>query len=183
MATPDIVDLLTDDHDLVRSLFEELETCSADERGDLFGRIVHELARHEAAEEAVVHPTTRDEVDDGGTVARTALHEESKAETLMADMESMHSESDEFLASFRELRDDVLQHATYEESEEFPRLRETLDADRLSAMADGYRTVKETAPTHPHPKTPQTPEVRAAIGPIAGIFDRARDAAREALNS
>ncbi len=182
MATQDIIDLLTSDHDLFRSLFDELETCRPDERGDLFQKIVFELARHEAAEESIVHPTTRDEVAQGEAVAKTALEEESKAEKLMASMESMDSQSDEFLASFRELRDDVLQHATYEESEEFPRLRE-LDEQRLTAMADGFRKVKETAPTHPHPKTPQTPEVRAAVGPIAGIFDRARDAAREAVGS
>lgn len=181
--THDIVDALISDHEEVRDLFAQLETTDVSQRGELFQRIVHEIARHEAAEESIVHPTTRDEVDGGRAVAEKVLHQESEAEQLMADMEKMDSESDEFLASFRKLRDEVLQHAETEESEEFPKLREQLSEERRREMAEGFEKLKDIAPTHPHPKTPQTPEARAAAGPIAGVFDRARDAASKVFSS
>lgn len=182
MAQHDIVDRLTHDHDQIRSLFAQAETTPADQRGDLFRHIVSELARHEAAEEAVVHAATRD-VPGGQQVADAVLEEESQAEQLMADMEQMDPTSEEFLTSFWRLRDDVLAHAEHEESDEFPLLRDHLDADRRVEMADGFERLKSVAPTHPHPHTPQDPGVRAAAGPIAGVFDRARDAARSIFSS
>ena len=183
MAEQDIVDRLTDDHNQIRSLFAQVETTPANQRGDLFRHIVSELARHEAAEEAVVHSATRDDVPGGEQVAEAVLEEESQAEQLMADMEQMDPTGEEFLTSLERLRDDVLAHAEHEETEEFPRLREHLDTERRVQMAEGFERLKGVAPTHPHPHTPQDPGVRAAAGPIVGVFDRARDAARSVFSS
>lgn len=183
MADRDIVDRLTDDHAEIRALLADIDTTPAAQRGDLFRHIVSELARHEAAEEAVVHSVTRDEVPGGDAVAQAVLEEEDQAEHLMAEMERMDPESQEFLVKFRSLRDDVLAHAEHEEAEEFPLLRTHLDAERRGQMADGFDRLKGVAPTHPHPTTPQDPKIRAAVGPIAGIFDRARDAARSVFRS
>lgn len=140
MAT-DIIDQLLEDHEVVRSLFGELDDLPPERRGDLFRTIVDALARHEAAEEAVLHPTTRDEVDGGQDVARAVLEQESRAEDLMARMERMDPVSDEFLDAFLQLRDDVEAHADYEEREEFPRLREGLSEERLRGMAKGFEEI------------------------------------------
>lgn len=182
MAEQDIIELIRSDHDVVRGLLADLEKAQADARGELFDTLVGELARHEAAEEAIVHPTLREEVADGGQVAEQVLEQESEAESLLARMEKMDPASSEFVESLRTLRADVEAHADHEEREEHPRLREALDAQRLQDMADGWSKLKEIAPTRPHPNTPQTPEVRAAVGPVAGAFDRARDAARDLMS-
>lgn len=94
----------------------------------------------------------------------------------------MDPSSDEFVNAFASLRDDVLAHADHEEHEEHPQLRNSLSESRLKEMAEGWEQLKQLAPTRPHPHTPQTPEVRATVGPVAGIFDRARDAARELVS-
>lgn len=182
MATQDIITLITQDHEEVRQLLAQIETAEAEERGELFRTLVGELARHEASEEAIVHPTLRDEVSDGQTVAQEVLEEENQAEKLLARMEDMDPATPEFMEAFNSLRDDVIAHADHEEREEHPRLRETLSEDRRRHMAEGWTQLKELAPTRPHPHTPQTPEVRAAVGPIAGVFDRARDAARRVVS-
>lgn len=182
MAT-DIIELLQSDHQEARRLMAEMEDTAPAQRENLFRHIVSELARHEAAEESIVHPTLRDEVPQGEHVAQAVLEEENQAEQLMADMEDMDATSTEFLASFRELRSSVEQHADHEEREEWPLLRQHISEQRRREMGEGFQKLKESAPTHPHPKTPQTPEVRAAVGPIAGVFDRARDKAREIFSS
>lgn len=79
MAEQDIVDRLTDDHNDIRALFGQLDTTPAAQRGDLFRHIVSELARHEAAEEAVVHSATRDDVPGGEQIANAVLEEENQA--------------------------------------------------------------------------------------------------------
>lgn len=177
----DIIDLIQQDHNEVRELFSRLEDVSPSQRQELFETIVYELARHEAAEESIIHPTLRDEIDGGRSVAESILEGESEAETLMADMQDMDPESDEFLDSFRQLRDDVLERAEHEENVEHPKIREQISIERRQEMGEAFADLKETAPTRPHPNTPQTPEVRAAIGPVAGVFDRMRDKARELM--
>ena len=175
----DVIELIREDHQQFRQLFGQIETADAELRGDLFQQLVSGLARHEAAEETIVHPTLRDEVDDGRTIAEEVLEEESQAESLLARMEKMDPASGEFVEAFHSLRDDVLEHAEHEERDEHPRLREALSEERRREMGEGWLKLKQSAPTHPHPHTPQTPEVRAAVGPVAGAFDRARDAARD----
>ena len=183
MPHQDIITLIKDDHDEFRHLLAQIETAAAEDRGELFRTLVAELARHEASEEAIVHPTLRDEAAGGQSVAEEVLEEENQAENLLARMEDMDPATPEFMDAFRSLRDDVVSHAEHEEREEHPKLREALSDSRRQEMAEGWTTLKERAPTRPHPHTPQTPEVRAAVGPIAGVFDRARDAARDLVSN
>lgn len=65
-----------------------IETADVEQRQELFRTLVAELARHEASEEAIVHPTLRDEAPGGEVVARSVLEEESQAERLLARMET-----------------------------------------------------------------------------------------------
>lgn len=178
----DIIDLIQQDHERFRELFSQLDETSPDDRGDLFRHLTAELARHEAAERAIVHPTLGDEVGDEAT-ASAVVEEEQQAEELLAEMEDLDPSSEEFLAGFRQLRGEVLEHADHEERDEHPRLRETVDAERRREMAEGFERVKKMAPTHPHPSTPNEPEAQLTLGPVAGVFDRARDVANEVFSS
>lgn len=178
----DIVDLIQEEHVKIRRLFAEVNEAPADQRPDLFRHLVSELASHEAAEESIVHPTLRDDVPDGEAEAESVLREESQAEEMLAEMEDIDPTSTDFVSRFQQLERAVLTHANHEEAEEHPRLREHIELDRRQEMGEAFQKVKDSGPTHPHPKTPQTPEVRAAAGPIAGMFDRARDAVRDAMS-
>lgn len=177
----DIVEVLQTDHGTVRGLFARLDQTPVDQLGELFNEIVEELARHETAEEMVVYPTLRDAAPQGDQVAQTRLSEEQEAEELMAGMEDMDPASEEFLARFRQLRDEVEEHASNEEREVFPRLREHCDEQQRRDMGDKFTTAKGMGPTHPHPRSPNTPPGLLLLGPVAALFDRARDAARKAL--
>lgn len=179
--TRDVIDLILEDHDEVRELFGQIEETAPEDMEGLFRHIVSELARHEAAEEAVIHPTLEEEAAAGETIASEVVSEEQQAEKIMAEMEEMDPKSTEFLERFRQLRDDVLDHAEHEETEEHPRLRDNVSQERLREMAAGWENIKSMAPTHPHPSTGNEPTTQLTVGPIAGIFDRARDVAREAL--
>jgi hemerythrin superfamily protein len=179
----DVLDLIAEDHEKFRTLFGEMNEAPADQRGDLFRHIVAELARHESAEEALVHPTLRDEVPGGEAHAESVLHEESEAEKQLSELEKMDPASTDFVSRFQQIEREVLTHANHEEREEWPRLREHLDLARRQDMGEAFQKLKDSGPTHPHPMTPQTPGVRAAAGPIAGMFDRARDAVRDAMKS
>lgn len=179
MAERDIIDLLLEEHEEFRELFVAIERSEADIRDDLFRYLVGRLAGHEAAEEAVVHRTLRDDVPGGEQLAEQVLAEENEAERLLARMYDMDSGSTEFREAMSRLKQDVLAHAEHEERDEFPQLRSHIDLERRQKMGARFQVLRDHGPTRPHPNIPQTPEVRAAVGPFVGMFDRARDTARE----
>lgn len=178
----DIIELIRKDHDEIRTLFEQLDAAGPDERADVFRHIVSELARHEAAEQTIVHPVLDDVVGDPSTAA-SLTDQEQQAEEFLAGMEKLDPTSPDFEVRCRKLRQDVLEHARREEQNEHPRILEFVEADERQEMAERFQRIKQMAPTHPHPNAPKTPAAHKTLGPITGMFDRARDAVHKAMSS
>lgn len=178
----DIIELLRDEHQDLRELFREVLDAEPLARTDPFRYLVSRLAAHEAAEEALVHNVSRKEVPGGEEPADIALEQEASAERMLAGLENMDASSDEFVVGLQELETAVLEHAAHEEQHEFPLLVQHLTITRRRELAEAFQVLRAEGPTRPHPMTPQNPAVRALTGPVVGIFDRARDAVRDALN-
>jgi hypothetical protein len=178
VPTDDIVSLLTQDHEAIRERFMELETSEPEVRAQLFRELTQQLVRHEVAEEIVVYPALRHEPE-GDAVADARLAEESQAEKLLARMEALDPTSEEFLGAVRDLQSDVLEHAAHEESEVLPLLAANEDPGYLALLGQKFKGEKLAAPTHPHPRTPNSALGRRVIGPVAAFIDHLRDSAKE----
>jgi hemerythrin superfamily protein len=170
-----VIDLLVSDHRKVEQLLGRFDVVPTAERGEYFCEVVHELVRHEMAEELVVYPALRSDAPDGPAQADARIREQAEAEQMLDEMEHMDPASQEFGARFLQLRHAVLQHANAEESQAFPLLGQTEDASKLMAMGQRYEKAKAKAPTHPHPHAPDTPPGNKLLGPIAAMLDKARD--------
>jgi hemerythrin superfamily protein len=176
--TGDIVDLLSQDHEEAKQLLEEIAGAAPGARNDLFWELVPALVRHEVAEEVVVYPTIRSEAPDGEAEVEPRLKEQQQAEEMLASMENLDPESDEFGQKLNQLRDDVLEHAQAEEQNIFPLLRALEDAEQRAHLGARYEKAKASAPTHPHPNAPDTPPGNTILGPVAAFADKVRDAAK-----
>ena len=108
------------------------------------------------------------------------IAEQSAAEELLSEMESLDTSSAEFATKFQKLRSEVLAHAEAEESTAFPLLEEATSLEQRQELGERYTKAKESAPTHPHPHSPDTPPGNKLLGPVAAAFDRARDAVQRA---
>ena len=179
----DVVALLLEDHAEAKSLLAKVEASQGSEREEAFRDLVYELVRHETVEEELVYPQVRQLLVDGDAVADARTKEEAAATRMLADLEKLDVDSQDFDRKFTQLRDDVLAHANAEEREVFPRLSVMKDPDRLQAMARLLELVKKTAPTHPHPHIPPTATANLTLGPVAAIVDRTRDAIRDLVKS
>ena len=169
--------LLMQQHGEIRNLFDEVESSKGDDRRDAFRRLVHMLAVHETAEEEVVHPFARRTAEGGEQLVADRLEEERKAKEALAHLETLDVEDPAFLPALLMLRSDVMEHARAEERYEFAQLRRLGDPGKLAKMAKAVKAAEAVAPTHPHPGT-ETAAENAAVGPIAAIMDRVRDAVR-----
>ncbi len=180
-SSDDVVNLLRDQHNLIKDLFEEVLSASSDEaREKAFVDLRQLLAVHETAEEMVVHPRARNEIADGDAIVDARLKEEHEAKEKLSRLEKIDVSSKEFLNELTMFRDDVIDHAEHEENEEFNKLQRKLDSDDLGRMAKAVQAAEAIAPTRPHPGV-ESAKANFAVGPFASMLDRARDAISAAL--
>jgi hemerythrin superfamily protein len=170
----DVIEFLLAQHQQVRRLLDDVLSSAGEERKRAFDDVREMLARHETAEEMIVHPLTR-KAPGGEEIANSRMEEENKAKDVLAALEKMDVNSAEFTDKFTEFRQDVLHHAEAEETQEFPVLRQNTDEESLRKARDRVKRAEAMAPTHPHPSARST-AANYVAGPFAAMIDRARDA-------
>jgi hemerythrin superfamily protein len=169
----DVIRILLEQHARVRDLFAQIQEAPAAERQQPFDDLRALLAVHETGEELVLRPKA--EGDEWKSVANDRNREEVEANQVLADLEHLDPQSEEFLRKLTAFETAVDQHAEAEESEEFPRVLSSCDADERRKLGDRLRAVEKLAPTHPHPSAAGSPAALALTGPFAAMVDRVRD--------
>ncbi|GAA0371602.1 hemerythrin domain-containing protein [Microbispora corallina] len=173
----DVVDLLLAQHNEIKAMFAEVAGARGDRRRELFHDLVRLLAVHESAEEQVVHPAARSKA--GDEIVEARLNEENEAKHALSDLYDLGVEHPEFDVRLAALEKAVLDHATHEELEEFPRLRQETSPDRLRRMAGAVRAAEAVSPTRPHPGAGESATANMLVGPPVAVFDKVRDAVRD----
>jgi len=180
-AQQDVIDVLTHDHREVEQMFQQLEGLrgQTDEAGrqrrkELVDQVIIELVRHSVAEETQVYPQVQAKVS--AEEADRAKHEHGEAEETMKALDGMDPDDPRFEAQLETLMREIREHVAEEEGEIFPHMRTVFSEQELVEMAGKVQQIKKIAPTRPHPGVPHERGARLATGPVAGLFDRMRDA-------
>ncbi|BDX30613.1 hemerythrin [Mycobacterium antarcticum] len=180
-STDDVVKFLEGQHNLIKDMFDDVLSASSDDaRQTAFQDLRQLLAVHETAEEMVVHPRARGEIDGGDDIVDARLKEEHDAKVQLQKLEQMDIGSPEFLAELKNFQQAVVEHADREETEEFAALRREVSAKDLKRMVDAVRAAEAIAPTRPHPGV-ESAKANFLAGPFASMLDRARDVIQSAL--
>lgn len=173
-SAADVVAFLKSQHEEIKGLFTQVAGAHGEERKQVFTDLRRLLAIHETAEEEIVHPRAKSELDNGEAVVSARLDEEHEAKEVLSALEKLDVDSAEFEEKFNSFEKDVIAHAEAEEHQEFSKLAMELDDRQLHRMRKAVELAEKTAPTHPHPGV----ESRAAnllAGPFAAMLDRAKD--------
>jgi hemerythrin superfamily protein len=180
-SADDVVKFLEGQHDLIKDMFDDVLSASSDEaRQTAFVDLRQLLAVHETAEEMIVHPRARAELDGGDVIVDARLQEEHQAKIQLQELERMDVGSEEFLVELRQFQQAVIDHAELEETEEFTALTREVSAEDLKRMATAVRAAEAIAPTRPHPGV-ESAKANFVAGPFASMLDRARDIIKSAL--
>jgi hemerythrin superfamily protein len=180
-STDDVVEFLKGQHNLIKDMFDDVLSASSDDaRRTAFVQLRQLLAVHETAEEMIVHPRARGELDDGDEIVDARLKEEHDAKVQLQRLESLDIESQEFRTELETFQQAVLEHADLEELEEFPGLQRELGEGDLKRMAKAVQAAEAIAPTRPHPGV-ESAKANVVAGPFTSMLDRARDVIESAL--
>jgi hypothetical protein len=171
-----VIAVLLEQHVRIRELFEAVKSAEGARKQELFDELRELLAVHEAGEEMVLRPVSKDTA--GERIAEARDHEEEEAAGVLAELEGMDVGDPLFDARFAQFEQAVSEHADHEESAEFPSVLNAVSAQDQLAMGGRLTAVQRIAPTHPHPRTAGSTASQYLAGPFASLLDRARDAFR-----
>ena len=174
----DAITLLKDDHKTVEQLFRRYEKAgdrAHAEKRNLVDRFTEALSVHAAIEEQLFYPVVRATVPGTEDMALESLEEHHIVKWVLAELEHMDPGDERFDAKVTVLIENVRHHIREEEQELFPRVRNELGRDALSPLGDAMAEARKTAPTRPHPRSPDAPPANVVVGAAAGVADRIGD--------
>lgn len=130
--------LLKEDHELVSSLFEQLDSVDAEPASDelregLFAQLKYELETHANIEERLLYPALRQANPD---LLSEAFTEHAEVKQLLAELSTGigTKSSARWTEKLHELKECVEHHVREEESEVFALACEVLNSDDLDAL-------------------------------------------------
>jgi hemerythrin superfamily protein len=171
----DVVTFLKEQHEDIKRMFQEVSTARGADRERAFIALRRTLAVHETAEEEIVHPVARRSLPGGEAIVKQRLTEENEAKKMLAELEKLDADSQEFQTRFEALKSAVIAHAESEEREEFDKLAGLLEPERLERMRKAAEFAEKVAPTRPHAGV-ESAAGNMLVGPFAAMIDRSRDA-------
>ena len=182
----DAIAVLKADHAEVEKLFKRFERLGPNARKsrlDIAKKVIAALSQHAAIEEQVLYPAVRAQLpDETGTVLE-ALEEHHVAKWLLSELDGMTPEDERFAPKFIVLAESVRHHVKEEEGAMFPKLRGSFTKRQLDELGDSLATAKKTAPTKPHPRSPDEPPGNLIATAATLPLDMARSAGETAVRS
>lgn len=116
---PDAIDLIIQDHDSVKDLFDRFRTArDRKAKLNIARQAIAELKIHAILEEEIFYPAVRRQV--GKDVMNEADEEHHVAKVLMAELERLDGRDDHYDAKFNVLAQNVRHHIKEEEGEMLP---------------------------------------------------------------
>src|SRR5829696_7836796 len=134
-ATTDPIQMLLDDHQRVRDLFQQLQSDGQGGQTEQVARqILMELQVHSKLEEEIFYPAFRQQgnAEDKELIAE-AYDEHAEVDQMVTQLMGMGPSEAQFMPMMRKLQQDVEHHVQEEETEMLPKAREELrgQLDRL----------------------------------------------------
>ena len=140
----DALELLKEDHQKVKELFEEAEgTEDQKEKNRIFSEIQTELETHARIEETVFYPAMQqhEELKD---IVLESIEEHRQIKTLLKEIDNLKSDSEKFEPKLKVLMENVEHHAEEEEEGKmFPKVREICSAEDLEQLGQELEAAKQ----------------------------------------
>ena len=139
----DALELLKQDHEKVKELFEEAEESQDQkEKTRIFSEIQAELETHARIEETVFYPAMEqhDELKD---MVLESIEEHRQIKTLLKEIDGLKADSEKFEPKLKVLMENVEHHAEEEEEGKmFPKVREICSQEDLDNLGEELEAAK-----------------------------------------
>lgn len=178
--TGNVVDIITDEHQLVESLFKDYK-ASSDKKAKqgIANNIIKLLSQHAACEEMTIYPFLKSKGDQLKHVVDHGVHEHQKMKEDLYELDRMHVDEDpEFEARFDKTVHDTIHHHRSEEKDILSEITKNASAAEMKEMTEKFINTKKISPSRPHPNATTTAPFNKAANAAATGIDAMRDVGR-----
>ena len=140
-----VYELLKKDHREVKQLFKQIEETSSraeKKRTELFEKLKKELIAHSKAEEKAFYSRLKKE-DETKEDTLEAVEEHHVVDVLLKELSSMPVTSDEWMAKFSVLKENVMHHVKEEEEELFKEAKEVISGEEAEEVGEEVEKQKK----------------------------------------
>jgi hemerythrin superfamily protein len=139
----DALELLKQDHQKVKQLFEQCQAAKdKKQQKQIFKEIKTELETHTRLEETIFYPAI-EEYQELKDMVLESLEEHKQVKTVLREMSRLSPSSERFKPKFKVLKDDVEHHAEEEEEGKmFPKIRRLIDSAELEQLGERIEEAK-----------------------------------------
>ena len=135
----DAIALLKEDHKNVKELLKRLEETSdrsTSQREKLLRQVENEVKVHTTIEEEIFYPAFKEAIrsKSDAHLYFEALEEHHVVDLVMSETKGTDTDSEEFAAKAKVLKDLIEHHAEEEETEMFPKARKAMGIARLREL-------------------------------------------------
>jgi len=143
----DLYQLLKQDHQKVKRLFEQLSDTSdrtVKSRERLFAQLKQELELHTEVEEQHFYPALGDR-DETKDLVEEALEEHNDVTEMLEELDDADKDDEDWVEQLAELQESVEHHVQEEETQLFPRAQKVLKKEQADEIAAAIEKEKEAA--------------------------------------
>jgi iron-sulfur cluster repair protein YtfE (RIC family) len=139
----DALELLKEDHEKVKQLFETAEeTENLKEKRKIFDKIQTELETHARIEETVFYPAM-EKHEELKEMVLESIEEHKQIKTLLKEIDNLTADSEKFEPKLKVLMENVEHHAEEEEEGKmFPKIEKLLSEEDLEALGQELEAAK-----------------------------------------
>ena len=119
-----VIEMLKEDHEKVKGLFEEFESAEGAEQADIAATAIMELEIHADVEEKLIYPAIREQIDEDDMM-NEAVEEHHLVHVLIKELKKLKPKDEVFQAKFKVLGELVKHHIEEEEGEMLPKAQES----------------------------------------------------------
>jgi iron-sulfur cluster repair protein YtfE (RIC family) len=151
-------ELLKREHRQVERWMMQIVSGSEDEREELFITLQDALEKHMQMEEKHFYPQLK-KIKELKDLAADALEEHEKTKNFLLEMEDLDIDDNEWVSTFKEMRQGILHHVKDEEEKIFPGCTKFMNAALLAEIGQKCTDEKERAQS-PRGKSGVKPQKR-----------------------
>ncbi|KAJ5982665.1 hypothetical protein N7451_012765 [Penicillium sp. IBT 35674x] len=171
-----ISEAIKKDHREIEDYYKKILASSTDkEKTQWQNHFTWELARHSIGEELVVYPQFEKKLSGGQNMADKDRQEHLSVKKQLKAFQNMQPSDPQFETTLKALMKDLSEHIQEEESNDLPKLEESLSTEESENLAKSFGRTKIFVPSRSHPSAPDKPPFETAVGLMTAPIDHLAD--------
>ena len=139
-----VIDMLKEDHQKVKELFEQFESAEGSERAEIAATAIMELEIHAELEEKLIYPAIRQEIDEDDMM-NEAVEEHHLVHVLIKELKKLKPADEIFQAKFTVLGELVKHHIEEEENKVFAAAKKIIFDSEAKQLGEAFRRARTLA--------------------------------------